>query len=177
MEAELAQQNKIQSSIRQETLGLKKSANELKDQIANLSIALRELQGEERQLSKEVVHSPDAIKHELAEATKQLERVKNTIVQKQSERRVVHKQVESTSCAEESIKDAVVAMDTMETKVQEYEAVVEDCDDVQNRLETMENDLEERKEEIAVQEQKLGQIGELHMHCCSEQMHSSFIPT
>ncbi len=68
MEAEIAQQNKIQSSIRQEAHSLKRSANELKDKIANLSIALRELQAEERNLSKEVVDSPNRIRSELAKA-------------------------------------------------------------------------------------------------------------
>ena len=78
MEAEIAQQNKIQASIRQETYLLKKSANELKDQIANMAIALRELQSEERQLSKEVVHSPDRIKVDLARVSENLEKVKKS---------------------------------------------------------------------------------------------------
>ena len=86
MEAEIAQQNKIQSSIRQETYLLKKSANELKDQIANLSIALRELQAEERRLSKEVVGSPDRIKADLAAAVRTLEGVKGAVVEKRRAR-------------------------------------------------------------------------------------------
>eukprot|EP00584_Thalassiosira_punctigera_P009868 CAMPEP_0172534744 /NCGR_PEP_ID=MMETSP1067-20121228/7002_1 /TAXON_ID=265564 ORGANISM="Thalassiosira punctigera, Strain Tpunct2005C2" /NCGR_SAMPLE_ID=MMETSP1067 /ASSEMBLY_ACC=CAM_ASM_000444 /LENGTH=269 /DNA_ID=CAMNT_0013319569 /DNA_START=11 /DNA_END=816 /DNA_ORIENTATION=- len=76
MEAEIAQQNKIQSSIRQEAHSLKRSANELKDKIANLAIALRELQAEERNLSKEVVDSPDRIRSELAKAGERLEAAK-----------------------------------------------------------------------------------------------------
>eukprot|EP00579_Thalassiosira_antarctica_P018811 CAMPEP_0201960008 /NCGR_PEP_ID=MMETSP0904-20121228/6822_1 /ASSEMBLY_ACC=CAM_ASM_000553 /TAXON_ID=420261 /ORGANISM="Thalassiosira antarctica, Strain CCMP982" /LENGTH=484 /DNA_ID=CAMNT_0048505819 /DNA_START=85 /DNA_END=1541 /DNA_ORIENTATION=+ len=155
MEAEIAQQNKIQSSIRQETYLLKKSANELKDQIANLSIALRELQAEERQLSKEVVHSPDRIKVDLAEAMQKLEGMKKTILAKQRERTLVHKQVEHTTLAEESVKEIMMAMEKMESKVQEYEIVVEDCDDVKNRLEEMERDLEEKRGERDEQERQL----------------------
>ena len=74
------------SSIRQKTYLLKKSVNELTDQIANLSIALCELQTEERQLSKEVVHSPDRIKVDLAEATQKLKGIKTNILAKQRER-------------------------------------------------------------------------------------------
>mmetsp|Transcript_22898 Transcript_22898/g.40209 ORF Transcript_22898/g.40209 Transcript_22898/m.40209 type:complete len:442 (+) Transcript_22898:156-1481(+) len=155
MEAEIAQQNKIQSSIRQETYLLKKSANELKDQIANLSIALRELQAEERQLSKEVVHSPDRIKVDLAEAMQKLEGMKKTILAKQRERTLVHKQVEHTTLAEESVKEIMMVMEKMETKVQEYEIVVEDCDDVKNRLEEMERDLEEKRGKMEEQERQL----------------------
>jgi len=105
MEAEMAQQNKIQSSIRQETNHLKKSANELKDQIANLSIALRELQAEERQLSKEVVDSPDRIKVDLAEAIDKLEEVKKEILKRQDERDGVQRQLEHTTYAEECVND------------------------------------------------------------------------
>ena len=162
MEAEIAQQNKIQSSIRQETYLLKKSANELKDQIANLSIALRELQAEERQLSKEVVHSPDRIKVDLAEALQKLEGMKTTILAKQRERTLVHKQVEHTTLAEESVKEIMMVMEKMETKVQEYEIVVEDCDDVKNRLEEMERDLEEKRGKMEEQERQLEVVGTLY---------------
>ncbi|KAL7530602.1 hypothetical protein ACHAXR_003592, partial [Thalassiosira sp. AJA248-18] len=155
MEAEIAQQNKIQSSIRQETYHLKKSANELKDQIANLSIALREIQAEERQLSKEVVHSPDRIKLELTEATKKLENFKKISMEKQHERGVVQKQVEYTTSAEESVRKVIAVMDTMETRVQEYEIAVEDCDDVRNKLDGMESDLEGKRGEREVQERQL----------------------
>lgn len=158
MEAEIAQQNKIQSSIRQETYLLKKSANELKDQIANLSIALRELQAEERQLSKEVVHSPDRIKVELAEATKKLEVVKRSIQEKQNERDMTQKQVEYTNAAEECVTEVLTVMDKMETIVQEYEIVVEDCDDAQNRLEGVEANLEERMREKTAQEEQLQEV-------------------
>jgi hypothetical protein len=59
MEGEITQHNKIQASIQQETYRLKKSTNELQDQIMNKSIALCELKAEERKLNKEVVHLPD----------------------------------------------------------------------------------------------------------------------
>jgi len=147
MEGEIAQQNKIQASIRQETYLLKKSANELKDQIANLSIALREVQAEERQLSKEIVHSPDRIKVDLADATRKLEKVKKSIVDTQRERTLVQQKAEHATSAEESVKRIMSVMEDMETRVQEYELVVEDLEDVQNKLEGMEHVLEGKKAE------------------------------
>lgn len=42
MEAEIIRRNKIRASIYQKTYSLKKLVNELEDQIANLSISLRE---------------------------------------------------------------------------------------------------------------------------------------
>ena len=159
MEGEIAQQNKIQASIRQETYLLKKSANELKDQIANLSIALREVQAEERQLSKEIVHSPDRIKVDLADATRKLEKVKKSIVDTQRERTLVQQKVEHTTSAEESVKRIMSVMEDMETRVQEYELVVEDLEDVQNKLEGMEHVLEGKKAEKDSQGRQLKAIG------------------
>mmetsp|Transcript_3611 Transcript_3611/g.7985 ORF Transcript_3611/g.7985 Transcript_3611/m.7985 type:complete len:312 (-) Transcript_3611:631-1566(-) len=155
MEAEITQQNKIQSSIRQETYLLKKSANELKDQIANQSVALRELQAEERQLSKEVVHSPDRIKVDLMQATQRLEGVKKSIVERQDERALVQKQAGHTALAEENVKDIIEVMEGMESRVQEYELIVEDLDDVQNKLDGMEHDLEGKRGERESQERQL----------------------
>ena len=159
MEAEIAQQNKIQASIRQETYLLKKSANELKDQIANLSIALRELQAEERQLSKEVVHSPDRIKLDLAEAMQRLEKVKNGIVERQRERTMAQKRVENTASAEESLKQIITMLDEMSRKVQEYEFAKKDSEELQDKLQGLKHDVERRKEAKESQERQLEAIG------------------
>ncbi len=156
MEAEIAQQNKIQASIRQETYLLKKSANELKDQIANLSIALRELQAEERQLSKEIVHSPDRIKVDLADAIQQLERMKKNIVEKQSEKNTVQKQLKHTSSAEESLRQFITTdLREMEAKVKSYKLAVKDLGEWQNKLRGMEQDLEEKKQVNEMQKKQL----------------------
>lgn len=161
MEAEIAQQNKIQSSIRQETNLLKKSANELKDQIANLSIALRELQAEERQLSKEVVDSPDRIKIDLAEAASKLERVKEDIASRQQEKDAVMKGMEHTSMAEESVQQGIAEMKEMETRVHEYEIAAEDHDDGNSRLESVERKLDEKEGEKVEKERQLERLGTL----------------
>ena len=155
MEADIAQQNRKQASIRQETYILKKSANELKDQIANLSISLRELQAEERQLSKEVVDSPDSIKFELATAQQTLEDVKQMIDKKEMERNLMQLKLQNAMTAEGGARRVMHTMEDMETKIQEYEVVVEDLDDAQRRLEGAERALDERTKEKEAQEKKL----------------------
>ena len=135
MEAEIAQQNKIQASIHQETKFLKKSATELKDQIASLSNALQEFQAEERNLSKEKVQSPDRIKLDLANAMQTLEQVKKDIVRKQQERAMVRKQLEHISAADEKLKLIMTDMNELEVKMQTYKVIVR----------KLEIDLEEKK--------------------------------
>ena len=164
METDIAQQNRKQASIRQETYILKKSANELKDQIANLSISLRELQASERQLQKEVVDSPDNIKYELATAQSKLEDVKNMIEQKEMERKVVQLKIQNAMSAEGDTRRVMHTMEEMETRVQEYEVVVEDLDDTQSRLEGAERTLDERTMEKEGQEKKLQIVGKLLHH-------------
>jgi len=160
MEAEIAQQNKIQASIRQETYLLKKSANELKDQIANLSIALRELQAEERQLSKEIVLSPDRIKVDLADAIQRLERVKKTIVEKQNEKHTVQKMLKHTASAEESVRQVITTdLRELETKLRAYKLAVKELNEAQNKLRGMEQDLEEKKQVKEMQIKELEAVG------------------
>jgi DNA repair exonuclease SbcCD ATPase subunit len=174
MEADIAQQNRKQASIRQETYILKKNANELKDQIANLSISLRELQATERQLSKEVVDSPDRIKFELETAHSKLDKVKQSIEQTETERKVIQLKISHVMTAEGDTRRVMHLMDEMEVKVQEYEVVEEDLEDIQRRLEGAEHRLEERTKEKEVQEKKLQVVGKslLHhsliliKHCC-----------
>jgi len=149
MEAEIAQQNKIQASIRQETYLLKKSANELQDQIANLSIALRELKAEERRLSKEVVHTPDRIRSDLAEATRRFECVRRSISDAQAERASVQKRAEHASMAEDVAGRIAAVMEGMDAAVQDYEMAAEDLENAQSTLERMERDKEGKMEENA----------------------------
>ena len=161
MEAEIAQQNKIQASIRQETYLLKKSANELQDQIANLSIALRELKAEERRLSKEVVHTPDRIRSDLAEATRRFECVRRSISDAQAERASVQKRAEHASMAEDVAGRIAAVMEGMDTAVQDYEMAAEDLENAQSTLEKMERDKEGTMEEKESQERKLDAAGKL----------------
>eukprot|EP00804_Cyclotella_cryptica_P011430 CCRYP_016380-RA/>CCRYP_016380-RA protein AED:0.09 eAED:0.09 QI:166/1/1/1/1/1/5/193/454 len=158
MEAEIAQQNKVQSSIRQENHLLQKSANELKDQIANLSIALRELQAEERQLNKEVVHSPGRIKEDVKKAEKDLEDIKALIEEKEHERNVMSRKIENMVQGEECVKAALEVMEDLDEKVQEYEVAVEDVEDMRRKVEEVESALEKKK---ALKEKREAEIRDL----------------
>lgn len=159
MEAEIAQQNKIQSSIRQQNHLLQKTASELKDQVANLSIALRELQAEERQLNKEVVHSPDRIKADVHKIEKELEEVKRLIAKKEEERNLLAKMLKNSVKGEECVKRSIEAMEDMDEKVQQYEIAAEDADDLNANVDKIESSLEKKrskKEELDVDIRAIG---------------------
>lgn len=143
MEMELAQQNKIQASIRQETLVLKKNANQLKDEIDTLSITLRELQAEERQFSAKIVHSPERIKMALAEANKKLENVKKMIVENDDKRKSLQMDIERLIENDKSVENAFRAIVGSDERMQKYEVVVEDREGIENKLEFAEGSLNE----------------------------------
>jgi len=154
MEMELAQQNKIQASIRQETLVLKKNANQLKDEIDTLSITLRELQAEERQFSAKVVHSPEKIKMELAEANKELENVKKMMVENDDKRKSLQMDIERLIENDKSVENAFRAVVGSDERMQKYEVVVEDREGIENELEFAEgslNDMMKQQDEHSKQ--------------------------
>ena len=159
MEAEIAQQNKIQSTIRQESDILRKTINELKDQVANLSIALRELQAEERMLNKEVVDSPDRIKAEVHQVEKELEEVKGLIAQKEQERNDLSKRLKNAVKGEERVKSTLEVMDDMDEKVQQYEIAAEDADDLSGHVDKMDSKLEKQRSVKEEEEIEIRAIG------------------
>lgn len=159
MEAEIAQQNKIQSSLRGQNDTIRKAVSEIKDQVANLSIALRELQAEERQLSKEVVESPDRVKADVLKAEKDLEEVKRLIAQKEQERNDLAKMIKNAIKGEERLKSTVQLMEDMDEKVQQFENAAEDAHDLSANVERIESNLEKQRSVKEEEEIEMKAIG------------------
>ena len=136
-----------------------KTAKELEDQIATLSIALGETRAEERQLSKLVVHSPERVKADLAATSQTLEDVKRDIEEKQREKALVQKQTEHASSAEESLRRTMVRMEKMETKRQQSELAAEESDAAKKRLEDANRSLKERRHAREEQDRELEALG------------------
>ncbi len=160
MEMELAQQNKIQASIRQETLVLKKNANQLKDEIDTLSITLRELQAEQRQFSAKVVHSPERIKLALAEANRKLEGVKKIIVENDNNRKSLQMDIERLVEHDKSVQDTIQTIDWSDERVQKFEMVEKDREGVENQLELAEGSLDEMRKQLKEHSKQVDVAGE-----------------
>lgn len=159
MEAEIARQNKIQSSIRQENCLLQKSASNLKDQIAHLSTLRGDLQTEELQLRKAVVRSPVRVKADLRKAEKNLKQIKMRIQEKEKETNELERKVESIVKGTECVRAAMVAMENLDEMVRKYDIAVEDADDMREQVQQLERSLERKmtlKEEQEVEFQVIG---------------------
>jgi kinetochore protein Nuf2 len=176
MENEIAQQNKIQVSLRQETYLLKKTANGLQEEVANMELALREVKAEERILRKEVVSSPDQIKITLADATSRLNEVKRRIVDRVNDKALVQKRIDNTNIAldgggggdketelgsggsSSSMTHILHTMDTLDMSVQDYEIVKEDMENANQMVTTIEEDKSRILVEMTNQQTKLDLI-------------------
>ena len=173
MECEIAQQNKIQVSLRQETYMLKKVANVLQDEVANMELALREVKAEERILRKEVVSSPDQIRIDLADASSRLHEVKRRIVESVNDKALVQKRIDNANIAldddggkekesggggSSSMTRILHTLDTLDMSVQDYEIAKEDMENANHTLATMEVDKGRILSERVHQQTKLDMI-------------------
>ena len=174
MECEIAQQNKIQVSLRQETYMLKKAANALQDEVANMELALREVKAEERILRKEVVSSPDQIRIDLADASSRLHEVKRRIVERVNDKALVQKRIDNANIAlddgggkekesgggssSSSMTRILHTLDTLDMSVQDYEMAREDMENANHTLAAMEVDKGRILSERVHQQTKLDMI-------------------
>lgn len=134
LEREIAQQNKIQASIRQESQDLKKKSNELKDQIATSDLALQEAEAEERKLLPRVVKEPQLIQNEVSQLTKSLKIEKQTCDTAEQEEKLSRLRIANVVRAENDVASAIELMkDVMEEKVK-YENSIAEVEDISFKI-------------------------------------------
>ena len=155
MAVEVAQLNKTQVALRQEGQELTKAIKELDDEIANAKFDLQERQAAERKLGLEVVDSPDRIKVDLARANEFLEKAKRDIEKVKKETDAAKLQKKETVAAEGNVREITAALDRLEERVRAYEAVAEEREAVQEKLEAAERDVATRKGEKEVRQRSL----------------------
>lgn len=76
LELEIARNNQLQASSREEAATLKKRAKDLKDELDTATWALEEAEAEEERLRAQVVSSPDRRKEEITTKRERLEKIK-----------------------------------------------------------------------------------------------------
>eukprot|EP00559_Dactyliosolen_fragilissimus_P003329 CAMPEP_0184855908 /NCGR_PEP_ID=MMETSP0580-20130426/1082_1 /TAXON_ID=1118495 /ORGANISM="Dactyliosolen fragilissimus" /LENGTH=446 /DNA_ID=CAMNT_0027350605 /DNA_START=41 /DNA_END=1378 /DNA_ORIENTATION=- len=112
LEKEIAGQNKLQASIRQESTELKKKAHAIKGKIATCELALQEKETEERKLLPQLVgDEATQIRVQLTDVQKSLEAEHAGRQEAQREMRSLQKRIENVDRAE---KDVVSATEILE---------------------------------------------------------------
>jgi len=143
---EIAQQNKLQISIRTESTELKKKAKELKDNIATTSYALQEADAELRKLSTQVVQSPERIIVEVSSIKKTLENEKAECRKAEEEAQSCKAKIANVAKTETDIVNVIQIMDEAKDRKVMYEQVLEE--------------IEASEENIALNQKKIAEVKE-----------------
>lgn len=147
MEKELSNLNLIQAATRQEGAELKKMSAEIRDKIAIASIALREIQAEERKLSSQVVDSPDQIRTTLAHARERCVAAKRSVDEKEEEARQMRRSAEHAVNGAGDVERATDALEVLRASTEESGRIEEELDGTKDRASALEVEVREHEEE------------------------------
>lgn len=146
IETEIAQQNKLQATLRQESTDLKKQSNDLKDKLASVSLTLQEAEAEERKLTSQVVQSPQRIKRELTVVTKSLEGERSECSSAENEAYLARRKIDTVTQCIEDVGRALAAVEDVLEEQQQFERVMEERRAADEALSESENNLSELRE-------------------------------
>lgn len=162
MEAEIAQQNKLQRNLRGESEELKKQANRLKDQIATAELALQEMEAEERKLLPKIVDSPDELQMKIAELNVQLEQEKKRLKEAEGEVKVAETRVKNVTRAMGDISAAITLMDELAVEKRKYRQITEEIESLKSSISANSEQLERLENLRQKSQQELESIGKLN---------------
>eukprot|EP00557_Chaetoceros_sp_GSL56_P006274 CAMPEP_0176498758 /NCGR_PEP_ID=MMETSP0200_2-20121128/12515_1 /TAXON_ID=947934 /ORGANISM="Chaetoceros sp., Strain GSL56" /LENGTH=380 /DNA_ID=CAMNT_0017897033 /DNA_START=324 /DNA_END=1466 /DNA_ORIENTATION=+ len=164
MEAEIAQQNKLQRNLRGESEELKKQANRLKDKIATAELALQEMDAEERKLLPKIVDSPDELQIKIAELNVQLQQEKKRLTEAEGEVKVAETRIKNVTRAKADISGGISLMDELSEEKRKYSQILEEIEALKNsisanseRVEHLETLRQQRQEELDLIEKETEQ--------------------
>ena len=160
LEGEIAQQNKLQRTLRGESEELKKMANRLKDQIAAVDMALQEKDAEERKLLPQVVDSPDELKMQIKELGGGLEQEKNRLDEAMDELKVAELRVRNVEKAKNDVLAATRLAEELIMEKEKYNGVQEEVEEVKKAIDANRREIESLKNIRSGHEADLLQIGE-----------------
>jgi len=159
LQGEIAQQNKLQRSLRGESEELKKQASLLKDKIATAELAFKEMEAEERKLLPKVVDSPDALKMQIAELNVRLSQEKTRALEAEQEVRLVDLRVRNVTKAQNDIALATKLADEMMSEQGRFEKLAEEVDDIQQVIDANHDKVKKLEQVRNNHKTKLEQIG------------------
>ncbi len=160
VEIEIAKQNKLQTSIRQESQELKKRANVLKDQIATTELSISELGVKERKLKPQIVESPDKLQEEIEKLSIQLEQERKHFDDAEQVAKMVMFRINNVTKAQDDVVEATNFTKQVIDSKEKYEKNLEESQTIENDIDAKENELVEYTKSNKNLELELHQIGE-----------------
>lgn len=134
IEIEISRQNKLQTSIRQESENLKKFANVLKDKIDTADLVSQELAAKERKFSSQVVQSPRALEENISSSKTTLAEERKFCDEMEQNDKMTVQYVKLVTKAQDNVAEVTTLIrQVMEDKIR-YEKSLEDSKAIEAKI-------------------------------------------
>ena len=150
LEVEISRNNKLQTAARHEAAEIKKTANDLKDQVATAVWALQEAEAEEEKLRSKIVTSPDRRKSDLIVRKERLRKVKDECDQLETSIQSCKTKIAHAMRAVHDLDATNVLLDDLQEQANTYTELVRKTEEtrkrylsIQKKNETVEKQIEE----------------------------------
>lgn len=141
MEGEIAQQNKLQRSLRGESEELKKQASILKDKIDTAALGLQEMEAEERHLLPKIVDSPDELKMKLAELNVELAQEQRRAKEAEEELKTMKFRMDNVSKAKNDVSAATKLAGELVEEEKKQQQISGEASGIQREIDTNEQEV------------------------------------
>lgn len=138
LEVEIARNNKLQAAAREEATALKKTANDLKDQVATAVWALQEAEAEEENLRLQTVTSPDRRKSELLFRKERLRKVKEECTSLEKEVQDCKSKVVNAIQALQDLTTTNAILNDLQEAVNKHTELVRTTEETRKRFQSSE---------------------------------------
>lgn len=154
LEMEISRNNKLQAAARNEATEIKKTANDLKDQVATAVWALQEAEAEEEKLRSKIVSSPDRRKSDLMIRKERLRKVKDDCDQLETSIQSCRTKVANAMQAVRDLDTTNTLLDDLQEQANTHKELVRKTEESRKRYQSMQkkNEMVEKQiEEVTWQ--------------------------
>lgn len=158
VEMEIGQQNKLQASIRQESLELKKEWKGLKDSLATTSLGTQEAETELRVLMPQVVEDPDLVMKEFENAKEIVMTLEQEIDDGNDIVQEMEQKMENVEVCQKDLTLGIRLIEEVQREQAKYDTLLEEANDVEGKVQDLQGKISSVDEELAACQAELSQI-------------------
>lgn len=164
LELEIARNNRLQSTAREEAAALKKKANDLKDELATSVWALQEAEAEEERLRSQVVSSPDRRKAEMTHRRERLDKVKQECATLEKELQDSKAKILNAKQISKDFDSINSTLDELQVQATKYADIIKQLEETQEKIQVSEKQTSEYAKATEQAERELHRIEEKIIH-------------
>lgn len=164
LEIEIARNNQLQAAAREEAAVLKKTANDLKDQVATAVWALQEAEAEEETLRLQVVTSPDRRKSEMLVRQERLRKAKEECANLETTVQECKTKVVNASQALKCFETTIAILDELLEEAKKHTELVRKIEETRKRFQASDKKTAEVHKQIEEATRQLSRSEETIVH-------------